>query len=80
MNLPYAGRRYYDSLLVYFRGSYGHYWSSTPNGANNARFMYFYGGGIDWKYSDFRSMGYSIRCFKNDTTPPTITITTQPSE
>ena len=40
--LPAAGYCYLGR--VYVQGDYGYYWSSTPNGSNNAYDLYFVSG------------------------------------
>lgn len=56
---------YWDSSIDYYQGSYGHYWSSTPNGIFSYS-VYFYSGcgGIE-KY-DNRGHGFSVRCLKHN--------------
>lgn len=54
ITLPAAGRRYCDGD-VYDVGTWGYYWSSTPDDSDDACHLYFYSGGGD--------MGSRIRCF-----------------
>ncbi len=55
--LPAAGYRDWDGCYV---GSYGRYWSSTPNGSENARYLYFDSGRVGMN-SDYRRCGLSVR-------------------
>ena len=57
--LPAAGYRYCDGS-VYFVGSGGFYWSSTPDGSEYAWNLYFYSGGV-LIYSSLRCLGLSVR-------------------
>ena len=45
--LPAAGHR--TGTSFYRQGLYGYYWSKelNPNNRNNARYMYFYSGGVN---------------------------------
>ncbi len=56
--LPAAGYRNGSSLDDV--GSKGYYWSSTPNGSNNAYYLYFDSSGQNM-YNDYRSYGLSVR-------------------
>lgn len=58
--LPAAGYGY-DSYL-YFLGSYGYYWSSSPSSdySNYAWFLYFYSGNF-YRYRNNRYNGQSVR-------------------
>ena len=59
ITLPAAGGRscYGD---VYDVGSYGGFWSSTPNGSDNAWYLYFNSGEVDM-YDNNRCYGQSVR-------------------
>ncbi len=58
--LPAAGYRYYTSLIN--DGSYGFYWSSTPNNQSYAYSLYFYSSYIDpYNGNDHRYDGRSVR-------------------
>lgn len=48
---------------VYDVGSYGYYWSSTPNGSDVAWFLFFYSSGAYTDYFD-RDLGRSVRLVK----------------
>ncbi len=62
-NAPYYLLRggYLASSSLTNAGSYGFYWSSTPNGSNRAHYLYFGSGYVVTDY-DYRSDGYSVRC------------------
>ena len=45
---------------VYYVGTYGRYWSSIPNGSDNAWFLYFYSSGVDMSHTLRRSR-FSVR-------------------
>ena len=57
--LPEAGYR--SGASLYFAGSYGYYWSSTPNDSTKARNLYFDSGrhNVDNGYS--RDYGFTVR-------------------
>ena len=57
--LPAAGYRYGTSVSN--AGSKGHYWSSSPNGSDNASRVRFYSGGLDLALDDIRYVGISVR-------------------
>ena len=59
--LPAAGYRL--GTEVYYRGSYGHYWSGTPDEdySNDACYLYFDSDGHDWNYNYYRSFGHPVR-------------------
>ena len=57
--LPAAGYRSCDGI-VYSVGSSGYYWSSTPNGSENAWDLYFNSGKVDM-HDVSRCSGLSVR-------------------
>ena len=59
ISLPAAGYRSCNGD-VYYVGSYGNYWSSTPNGSEYAWGLLFYSGGVGMDY-DARCFGRSVR-------------------
>ena len=61
---PAAGDRVFDGD-VYGVGSYGGYWSSTPNGSDGAYLLSFYSDGVGMSYSD-RCNGRSVRLVKDN--------------
>jgi uncharacterized protein (TIGR02145 family) len=64
MKLPYAGYRYWHHGQYYSQGTYGFYWSSSPN-STNAYNAYFYSGGGSTANNNNRGYGFSLRCVKN---------------
>ena len=56
--LPCGGRR--RGTSIYDVGSYGHYWSSSTSGSNNAWEFYFYDDHV-YSGGGFRYYGYSVR-------------------
>ena len=63
MNAPYyllRGGYLYDSSLR-SAGSYGYYWSSSPDGSSYVYFLYF-GSGYVYANTNFRYVGFSVRC------------------
>ena len=50
-----------DGRSWYGRGSHGFYWSSTWNSARNARFLYFYSGGVYPQSNNTRYLGFALR-------------------
>ena len=70
LRLPVAGLRSSSGSLVgvgssgsYWSGSvsHGYYWTG-PADETTSRFLYF---GLGLMYSDYRSLGFSVRCIKN---------------
>ena len=63
MNTPYYLLRggYLSDSSLYGAGSYGIYWSSSPNGSSYASSLDFYSGNVGTYYGD-RYYGYSVRC------------------
>ncbi|MDD2908086.1 MAG: prepilin-type N-terminal cleavage/methylation domain-containing protein [Candidatus Gracilibacteria bacterium] len=64
LKLPYAGYRNWDGGYFYNGGSFGGYWSSSPNGVNAYHFG-FVSSSIGTNNSDYQAYGFSVRCFKN---------------
>lgn len=56
---PAAGR--FGGKSLYYRGSYGYYWSSTYISASGARFMYFGDSNVIPGESGDRPYGFSVR-------------------
>ena len=56
---PASGDYYGTSL--YYRGSYGYYWSSTWNSETNARYLFFDSTGVYPQYDDGRRYGFTVR-------------------
>ena len=61
--LPAAGYRTGSS--VYFAGSYGLYWSSSPNGTSSAYNVYFSSGDLNPAGSYSRNYGGSVRLVRD---------------
>lgn len=59
ISLPAAGSRYCDGG-VYYVGSRGYYWSSTPRDSENAWRLFFGSGGVAMR-SNYRCYGQSVR-------------------
>ena len=63
--LPAAGVRYYSNGSFNYAGTYGHYWSSSPNGIS-ADHLFFYSGSFHTNGSLYRAYGYSVRCVADE--------------
>ncbi|MDR0860578.1 MAG: hypothetical protein LBO09_06480 [Candidatus Peribacteria bacterium] len=63
-----AGRRLYDSAIVDLYNNNGRYWSSSLSSTSptNASNFSLRPSSINPNTSNVRSLGYSVRCFKND--------------
>lgn len=57
---PAAGYRSSSSGSLSNVGSYGYYWSATPDGTGNGRVLYFYSSNWFWYYG-VRAYGFSVR-------------------
>ena len=61
---PASGYRYYSDGGLDLVGSYGLYWSASPN-SSTAYYLYFYSGGRVHPSDDYyRAYGYSVRCLQ----------------
>lgn len=47
------------------RGSYGYYWSSSFSSARDARYLFFYSGGVGPQNDDSRYGGFAVRAVQN---------------
>lgn len=63
--MPFAGLRHYGVTILGNVGSDGIYWSSSPDDTSSAYNLYFSSSGIYPQISDYRSHGFSVRCFRN---------------
>ena len=57
---PASGYRYYSSGSLYDVGSYGFYWSASPDGGNHGHDLGFGSGNWDWDYYS-RAVGFPVR-------------------
>lgn len=64
LKLNFAGYRGYSNGQYYGQGSYGYFWSSTPDGTS-AYYTTFYSGGGYPATGNGRAFGFSVRCIKN---------------
>ncbi|MDR2416010.1 MAG: fibrobacter succinogenes major paralogous domain-containing protein [Candidatus Peribacteria bacterium] len=63
--LPFAGYRSYGSASsINYQGSYGYYWSSSPD-STYARHLSLYSSYVYAYNSSSRADGFSVRCFKD---------------
>ena len=63
ISLPAAGFRNCDGSVNYV-GLYGHYWSSTPDGSDNAWRLAFDSGSVDMN-RNYRCRGRSVRLIQD---------------
>ena len=63
--LPANGHRYLGNGLLFNQGSHGTYWSSSILGATNAYALSFYSGAANPADSNYRAIGFALRCIKN---------------
>jgi hypothetical protein len=63
LKLTVAGYRDHGAGSLGNVGSNGYYWSSTVAGADS-RFLSFFSGNADM-YSDYRALGFTVRCLKD---------------
>lgn len=62
--LPAAGSRHCDGS-VYYVGSYGYYWSSTPDGSGTAWYLYIDSDSVYMSYTSDRCYGRTVRLVQN---------------
>ena len=74
--MPAAGYRGYNDKPVSQVGSYGGYWSSSPDErrAHGALTLYFMSSNIYPQESYYRSNGRTVRCAKNSPNSETLTL------
>jgi hypothetical protein len=70
--LPFAGYRSYNSSVAGGMGSYGNYWSSTPNGNITPYRLYFSSGVIMPQANDNGPRARMVRCIKDTKNPDNI--------
>ena len=64
--IPIAGERFYESAQVFYIGTWGHYWTSSPIiGKDSVRMFRLVYHSLDFT-TNWRAAGQSVRCFKND--------------
>ena len=63
-NMPLAGDRNWNNGTYYNQGSYGFYWSSSPNGTTSY-YAYFSPGSGNIASNYSRANGFSVRCVKH---------------
>ena len=64
LKLPSAGYRERINGSLNHQGTYGHCWSSTVSGTNNARYLTFYSTAANTG-SNSRAHGFSVRCLRD---------------
>ena len=68
--MPFAGMRSRNAS-VYYQGSYGYYWSSSPNDSDSASNLELLSSSVDADGDNFRANADSVRCFKDSFELPT---------
>ena len=76
LKMPRAGFRNLSDASIDSVGSAGMYWTSSPEGGNDAYVLNFSSSGIYPQTYQYRSYGFSIRCFKNSPVIPDSSWTT----
>lgn len=73
LHMPFAGYRDYSTADLKNQGSYGLYWSSSPDSSSsaNAYNLRIGSGTVYTEYWNYRALGLSVRCFKNSYVEPT---------
>jgi len=64
LKLPFAGYRGLDNGAFDDGGSFGYYWSSSPDGTGGYLLL-FVSSEVDPSIIYDRAEGFSVRCFKN---------------
>lgn len=75
LKMPMAGYRNYGNAGVDLVGFFGFYWSSISSSANNAYVLFFSSSSFNLDDSG-RSLGLSVRAFKDTPVIPTSSWTT----
>ena len=61
-SLPYSGNVHRGSGSTVLRGADGYFWSAAPSSSTNSRRLLFYGTAVWPEGSDYRTLGFSVRC------------------
>ncbi|MBU1102924.1 hypothetical protein KJ853_04725, partial [Patescibacteria group bacterium] len=64
LKLPAAGYRNYADATLYSQGTYGYYWSSSPD-STLAYYLNFDASFVTPAYNLYRVNGFSVRCVRN---------------
>lgn len=72
LHIPFAGFRNYSTADLKRQGSYGYYWSSSPDSSdsNNVRTFYLDSSYVNAGSDDLRADGLPVRCFKDSYVAP----------
>lgn len=76
--IPFAGYRSFSTADLYYKGSIGYYWSSSPSGSDSpyyARRLYLDSSNAYASSDSSRANGYSVRSFANTPVIPDYTWT-----
>ena len=76
--LPFAGGRDASNAYLISQGSFGYYWSSSPYGSSApqaARELYVNNSFVGGDSGGSRTLGESVRCFKDEYVAPVISYT-----
>jgi len=73
LHMPFAGLRDTSSASIGGQGSYGYYWSSSPYVSDQqyARYLNINSSNVTASVYNARTLGFSVRCFKNSFEKPT---------
>lgn len=74
LHMPFAGYRNYSNAVIGSQGVNSNYWSSSPYTSsypNLARHLSLNSSNVYENNYDYRTFGYSVRCFKNSFELPT---------
>jgi hypothetical protein len=77
--MPFAGRRSYSNASLGSQGTQGCYWSSSIHSSSStyyATLLSLYSSSVSADSNNYRTYGYSVRCFKDTPTIPTSSWTT----
>jgi len=65
LKLPAGGMRYFNGTTMYYVGSEGRYWSSTPHSSTSTKDLRFTSSSSQTSGSYYRATGFSVRCLKD---------------